>query len=154
MFIIKRETLTKDKKSIKEIKYIMYTNFTTATEVFEAQKLSPYTNSGTLYEVIDVNIGFNNVDEIVSYMYDNNKGKIVESFDNDLVGKGVRQLNEVVINGTKLTERQASLIQEAFCGITQFGFQTDGFITDVLNIPIEEANEEAWSISGLFKIRQ
>lgn len=85
MYIIKREILDRDLDFISSIEYVMYINYSSASKRLEYLKDNKYTNSATLYEVIESDIGFSDIDDIVSYMYDNRVGKIIDGFDKHII---------------------------------------------------------------------
>ena len=85
MYIIKREILDRDLDFISSIEYVMYINYSSASERIEYLKDNKYTNLATLYEVLDADIGFSDIDELISYMYDNKVGKIIDGFDKGLI---------------------------------------------------------------------
>lgn len=85
MYIVKREILDKDLEFISSIDYMMYVNYSSASKRIEYLKDNKYTNSATLYEVIESDIGFSDIDELISYMYDNRVGKIIDGFDKGLI---------------------------------------------------------------------
>ena len=85
MYIIKREILDRDLDFISSIEYVMYINYSSASKRIEYLKDNKYTNLATLYEVLDADIGFSDIDELISYMYDNKVGKIIDGFDKGLI---------------------------------------------------------------------
>ena len=85
MYIIKREILDRDLDFISSIEYVMYINYSSASKRIEYLKDNKYTNLATLYEVVDADIGFSDIDELISYMYDNRVGKIIDGFDKGLL---------------------------------------------------------------------